>query len=162
METLALADVVVAGYEKEAALYRRFLAVAQAIEKRLVAGEVERAQGLLAEQAELTSAIDQCNEAIEPLRRQLAACYGHPDLSMGLLSTLSQAPPPLARAGEAMRQVAELIKHLAAAFDRNQRLLRERLGAVRSEQAALTRGRSAVEAYRAIAPTDPRFVDRRS
>ncbi|MDI6869883.1 MAG: flagellar export chaperone FlgN [Bacillota bacterium] len=162
MEPAQLAEAVVARYEEEAAAYRTLLALAGRIKEHLLAGEFDRLQGLLADQAELTSTIERCNEAVAPLRRQLAGCYGYPDLTLGLLSTLKKPAAPLARVGEAMRQVAGLLEDLAAVYTENQKLLEERLGAVRSEQASLARGKSAVRAYQGAAGQESRFVDRRS
>jgi hypothetical protein len=162
MDPVDLAAAVAARYDEVAAAYRQLLAVAGKIKERLLAGEADLVQSLLTEQTDLMAAVDRCNEAVAPLRRELAACYGYSDLTLGLLSTLPDPPPPLAKAGQAMRRVAGLLEELASIYEGNQQLLQERLGLVRTEQAALVRGKSAIQAYREAGPSEARFVDRRS
>ena len=162
MEQEELARAVVAKYEEETAIYEQLLALAGRVKTHLLAGEVELVQGLLGEQARLVAVIDRCGQESEPLRRRLAGDFGYPDLTLGLLSKLTEPKPPLARVAGAMRKVARLLRELNAIHGENQRLLEERLGAVRAERANLARGKNAVQAYRAPVAGESRFVDRRS
>lgn len=162
MERDGLAQAVAAKYEEEAAVYEQLLALAGRVRTHLLAGEVELVQGLLGEQARLVAVIDRCGQQLEPLRRRLAGDFGYPDLTLGLLTQMAQPEPSLARVAGAMRKVARLLRELNGLHGENQKLLEERLGAVRAEQASLARGKDAVRAYRAPGAGESRFVDRRS
>lgn len=163
MDRADLAAEVVARYEEQLSLYRSLLAVAGKIAEHLRAGGgEEQLASFLAEQGRLTEAIDRAEQAIAPMRRKLAEAHGHPDLTLGLLSTLDEPPAPLQQAGAVMRRVAAVLQDLQAAFAENGKLMEERLGAVRSQQASLSRAKCAVQAYRRTSPDDPRFLDRRS
>lgn len=162
MEPTELAAAVAARYQEQATAYRSLLDLARRIKGHLVAGETDQVQGLLPQQLELMATVDLAGEALTPLRRQLGAAYGHPDVTLALVESLDHPAPPLKQAGEAMRQVADLLQELSALYAENQKLLTERLGAVRSEQGALARGKSAVQAYRGPGSDESRFIDKKS
>lgn len=162
MNARDLVTAIVEAYDREAGALRSLLHLAVQTRECLRVGELDRLQEFLVEQRELTAVVDRCTETVTPLRRRLAEACGLSELTLGALAALKEVPPPVRPVQEAMRQVATLLENLAAVHAGNQKSLEERLETVRAEQAALTRAKTAVRAYRGEPSVDSRFVDRRS
>jgi hypothetical protein len=162
VEPKELAAAVIARYDEQAAAYHSLLEVAGQIRRHLQDDQLDKVQELFSRQVELMAAVDAAGEKLAPLRRQLGACFGHPDLTLALLQTVETPPALLREVGEAMQRVAALLSDLSPLYADNQQLLQERLGTVRSEQATLVRARSAVQAYRGPSREESRFVDKKS
>lgn len=162
MNERELVTAIVDVYDQEAGALRSLLQLAVQSRECLRAGELDRLQEFLDQQQALTALIDRCTETATPLRCKLGETCGLPELTLGALAALKEVPPFLRPVQEAMRRVGALLENLAAVHAENQRSLEERLEAVRTDQAALTRAKTAVRAYRSEATEDSRFVDRRS